>query len=370
MKTTSILKLPMIAVAVLIAAPLLPAAEKVFTSGSAAPFLIGTFLILLIEIALSELIIHWNIKNLNAGCREPTAEAKRVFIPSSILVSAPVLGMIGYAGYHFASLTAVQIIGRPSSLAHAGFVFLPFYLIPVAGISLLTGLVPAGLSILIGHLRKTPDGATAKATTFHRCLSIAIIATALVAPSAGWLSIVRYEKFNAPQLLSNAGNFIKSTHPTAGKSMGIASFPMTWSRLEKRNEPFNWNSHEFTIDVSSTLITLSSDSGESVASYDTRNRTSPSGVAALPIRFQPADAEHLCVLVQLRPSSRRSILLIYDPDQELVYEELLERQRRREGQQYLAHLPDHGNEALFIDISTPFTIETDQSNEKNMGGTK
>ena len=49
-------------------------------------------------------------------------------------------------------------------------------------------------------------------------------------------------------------------------------------------------------------------------------------VHALPFAGDSFDARYLALLVKLRPTSHRDVVLVYDPSARLVYEEILERQ--------------------------------------------
>ena len=76
-------------------------------------------------------------------------------------------------------------------------------------------------------------------------------------------------------------------------------------------------------------------------------------VDTLLIRSSRGD-DFLAVLVTLRATSYRSMLLIYGDDFNLVYEQLLE---RCGGTGYMAATVDHEG-VLVVDLCSPFVIDT------------
>lgn len=67
------------------------------------------------------------------------------------------------------------------------------------------------------------------------------------------------------------------------------------------------------------------------------------------------NSEYLAVLIRLRPTSRRSVLAVFNPQGQLVYEELLERCWRGE-QQDLVGVSRRGNNTLMVNQCDAFTL--------------
>ena len=253
--------------------------------------------------------------------------------------------------YLMSGLLMEIAIGRPSSTAAIGFIFFPIASLIVAGIGYVVGLVARPFLLRRGE-RDRVDSAK-----LRRNSVLTIIVFAIPAGIAGAMHMVRVERHNEPRLISNTGAFEVHAYPSmeyseeAAPAIGIRSTQI-WSFDAVEPLQTTWLDRELAANVDGRVLELKAGSTV-LASYDLRSYSYITEVDALPIRSSRGD-DFLAVLVHLRATSYRSMLLIYDDDFNPVYEQLLERCGLTG---YMAATSEREG-VLVVDLCGPVIIDT------------
>jgi hypothetical protein len=225
--------------------------------------------------------------------------------------------------YLMSGLLMEIAIGRPSSTAAIGFIFFPIASLIVAGIGYVVGLVARPFLLRRGERDRVDS------SKLRRNSVLTIIVFAIPAGIAGAMHMVQVERHNEPRLISNSGAFELKAYPSkddskeAAPALGIRSTQI-WHFGTVELPQTTWLDRQLAAHVvDGRVLELKADSTV-LASYDFRDYSYITQVDTLPIRSSQGD-DFLAVLVHLRATSYRSMLLIYDEDFNLVYEHLLER---------------------------------------------
>jgi len=258
------------------------------------------------------------------------------------------------AAYMLGGLIGEEKLGRPSSTAAIGYLFVPVY-------SFIVGLVGLGVGFLLRlFLRSRGDRNLIPPSSFFLRLTVVI---AVVSGIGVWLSVdnvVAYEKANAAQIIRDSGYFAKAKLNRDNVPSVTKRSLSNWTFEQPNQSPFVWNTKQYTVRVTnSTLMTIGIEGQPNSIRHDFRGRTYLTEVDVLPVQWIQKQPEHLVVLVRLRATSFRSMLLIYDPDGSLIYEELLERCGPKE-RQYMGTVNNLDGLALVVNVCEPFMLSLKQ----------
>lgn len=273
---------------------------------------------------------------------EKTASIARSF---PLTISA--LFGFSLASYILTGMFTEIAIGRPSSTAGIGLLFAPIYSLMFAGIGALTGLFLRPFMLMRGER----DAINKSVLSRNRL--ILIISTSVVTGVIAALQVVAHEKQNTPQILSNTANFTTQQHTEKSiPSVNIKPVPV-WNFGNTNIVPTEWlgDTVEFNVANSSNMSLLLNNTTQS--SYDFSGYSYVTQISTIPL-VSSTNTDFLAVLVRLRATSRRSMLLIYDKHYNLVYERLLDRCGRN---QYIGIADDINGNSLVINLCKPFTID-------------
>jgi len=254
------------------------------------------------------------------------------------------------ASYMLAGLIGEAKLGRPSSTAAIGYLFVPVY-------SFIVGLVGLGVGFLLkALLRKRGERDLIKPSSFIFRLMMVVIAVIGLAAWSAIDNVVTYEKANAAQIIKNPGQFTR-TQLTGGEVPSVTRRAINnWTFEQPNQPPFIWNEKKTTVRVTnSTYMTVSADSHNRTINYDFRGRTYLTEIDVLPLQWKQKQPEYLAVLARLRATSHRSMLLVYDSNGGLLYEELLDRCGPKE-RQYMGIVNDLDGPALIVNVCEPFKL--------------
>jgi hypothetical protein len=268
----------------------------------------------------------------------------------SLAKSTPlILGIIFggmFASYMFTGMFTETAIGRPSSTAALGLIFAPIFSLIIAGIGALLGLVPMFILLKRGERDRI------KKSKLVRNAFILTILLSVAAGGVAFIQVVANEKRNSPHILSNNGNFIITAYSESDIPSVAAHPSLVWEFGNKNIAPTAWLGNQYIFNVNNStsmqLITGSS----TVATYNFSDYTYLTEISTLPITTSK-NVDYLLVLVKLRATSFRSMLLIYDKDFNLVHENLVRRCGRT---QYIGVTNDIEGGAFVINLCEPFTI--------------
>ena len=254
------------------------------------------------------------------------------------------------AAYMLGVLIGEEKLGRPSSTAAIGYLFVPVY-------SIIVGLVGLGVGYLLRlFLRNRGERNLVSLSSFFLRLTVVVVALSGIGVWLALDSVVAYEKANAAQIIRDSGYFAKAKLNRDNVPSGTKRSLSNWTFEQPNQPPFVWNTRQFTVGVTdSTLMTIGIEGQANSIKHDFRGRTYLTEVEVLPVQWIQKQPEHLVVLARLRATSFRSMLLIYDPNGSLIYEELLERCGPRE-RQYMGTLNDIDGIALVVNVCEPFKL--------------
>lgn len=116
-------------------------------------------------------------------------------------------------------------------------------------------------------------------------------------------------------------------------------------------DPFLWNGKNIVFKVvSNNILKIFDPEGKELVVADLHKFDYIGRIHVLQIALGDSESKGLAVLVRLRATSRRSMLLIYDATAKLLYEELLNRTDDN-GMNLL--VDESGKEYLYVDVDSP-----------------
>jgi len=257
-------------------------------------------------------------------------------------------GFLGGFGTIFGltALIAEEQIGRPSSTHAIGFIFVPICAVLLALACFCVGLV---VRSIVGKF--VSSRAISKRN--NQLINILFVCTLVLAFFSGVAFIQRQEVKQQPHLIFDSGKIIKiSPSEIRGKKEKDATFVLSIYNDDKNMvAPFLWNGKkiDFKVVGNNTLKILDIGGNELVAA-DLHKFDYIGRVHVLQIALGNSESKSLVVLVRLRATSRRSMLLIYDATAKLLYQELL---NRTDDNEMNLLVDDDGKEYLYVDVDTP-----------------
>lgn len=265
------------------------------------------------------------------GLRNAVASALR----SVNVVSGALIGAAAPVAYLFAGITTESVIGRPSPDQMAGTLLfgLPF----LGGLGALVGAVLGGVAgLLIGRTRLARSG---------RSVVLAAFALVLLIGGLSGIQVARQsEDRNRPRVVQTTDAVARlsgfgTLAPATPATLMFSSLPTGESAT------LVWRGGTVGVRLDGSTLIVSDDSGMvsevNLAGLDYVREVL--GVTATAGQSQ----EWLALLVRLRATGRRELLLIYDSTGALVHEELLARTKSGP-QEVLWNASSEGGEKAFL----------------------
>ena len=263
------------------------------------------------------------------------------------------------ASYMLAVLIAEENIGRPSSTAALGYLVVPIY-------SVIVALIGVGVGFLVRTgIKLHRDDDHVSIISFLLKSAIVLIISSGIAIALGIKEIVDYEALNAPQLLSNGGELNRAVLSRKKVPSIEAHAKLIWEFQNESIGSVIWNGTEVTADVDQSVRLNLHLNSERTLHYDVRRYSYLTEITAVELQAGSGEGAYLAVLARLRATSFRSILLIYNANGKLVYEELLKRCGRK---QYMGIVDGLDGENLVVDICSPITIKTNNASQDTQPG--
>ena len=253
-----------------------------------------------------------------------------------------------FISFAFAGVLSEMFFGRPSSTSSIAFFTIPIITAFLFLASFVVGLI---LRFIVG--RNVADRVIP--TKSMRSIYIALGLAVLVAGIAGGTSFIRYERSQRPHvILGNAALEKTSNVKYQDASQVQARLLLTVFDDEKSKlSSLTWNDNpvRFNLKRESNILTLHNDKGQQLALIDLSAFDYITRVYAVPFAIDNQAQNGLAVLVHLRSTSFRSVLLLYDAKTSLLYEELLEREAIDNVMK--AVKDDSNNEYVWLNAETP-----------------
>lgn len=238
-------------------------------------------------------------------------------------ILAPFIGAI-FLSYYLTGLIFEMKFGRPSSTSAIGFVFIPVYAVFLLMIGYAVGLV---IRFIVS--RFTADRILSKKIIYT--IYAAFLAVVLVSSIAGGVSFKIYEDRQKPHVIISSATVSKlSDVKHLESNQADARLLLSIFEDDKiKNGTLSWNGKtiRFKLAKDANSLAVFDEVGAQLLQIDLSVFDYITRVYAVPVTIDASKQKGLAVLVNLRSTSRRSMLLIYNADKKLLYQELLYRVR-------------------------------------------
>ncbi|MBA3066843.1 hypothetical protein FP828_10175 [bacterium] len=240
------------------------------------------------------------------------------------------------------------LIGRPSSTAVIGFFTIPFATLCIAVVCIAAG---GSARLIVGKFCQVR---TIEKESM-RIINAIFIMTIGGSFLAGMGRVIWNEKLQEPRIIYDAGVISKKYGSNFQKAEYTPSkLIFTIYKDEKGNtEKFNWNGEKLNLDVSRTYIKILQKDGSVMISADLSKYSYISRIHAAAFGAIDEKEKYLALLVKLRPTSYRSMLLIYDSNGALIFQEFLKRRCGRKTGGMQVGVDKLKREYLFLNVERP-----------------
>jgi hypothetical protein len=268
-------------------------------------------------------------------------------------------GFIGGFGAIFGltALMAEPFIGRPSSTHAIGFIFVPIYAALLALACFCVGLIVRGIIGRFAVSRSISQRG-------NQIMNILFLFSLGLAFFSGVVFVEIQEIKDRPHVIFDMGQITKispSSLKTTKQNEATFVFTIYTDDKEKIAE-FQWNDNKIDFNVSDdNILKILDKRGRELITADLKKFDYIGRIYALEFGSDNAASKGLAVLVRLRATSRRSMLLIYDPSAKLIYQALLERR----GDSEMSTMTDSsGKEYLYVNVEKPIIYSIKSNNGK------
>ncbi len=247
-----------------------------------------------------------------------------------------------------AGIAADSVMGRPSSTSGVGVVLMFPLVLFAAVIGFAAGSF-AGMALrrrrITPHMPMRP---------YRIVMALVLLAAAGIGATLGARPVIRHERLNAPRVIADTGEIYRE--PGAADEC-VAPAPAVLAcdvSSGVRAGAVVWNGREVTIGCTREgRITVADADAGVMASADLSDFEYMRDVRAAMVR-QGEGRDALALLAGLRATGRRHMLLIFNADGRLIYQELLEGSVR-EGTGPLAACSTDEAGSLVIDLGSAVT---------------
>lgn len=240
--------------------------------------------------------------------------------PDDVPLLSGLLTALSLAGFIVMEALAEINAGRPSSTVGLGFVAGP-----IAGI--LAGAVVWGIAKPVALvIRRFWTGSLA----VPAWLTLAVwLCTLAGIPANYYVSrakVVAREYLRRPHVILDSTLIRPIAQPTTSLDARIEAPELVGGITNKIDaKPIQWNGRGVKVNNSSGRVVITDESDLTVTSTELGDFDYIGQIRAIPVCRQTDGRDLLAVLVTLRPTSRRSMLMIFSADAQLVYQHHLER---------------------------------------------
>ena len=179
---------------------------------------------------------------------------------------------------------------------------------------------------------------------------LATVAAVAIFAANARSQVIATEAARRPRVIIESTRFIKAAPPSAGADSQVEA-PLLFSIYPGAVVPaIDWNGRAVSLSGTDEHVTILDKAGATIASTDLRAFDYIATIRAVPLCGNQSGGQDLAVLVTLRATSHRSMLLLYGPDGAVAYQEHLERSRSADGStgtMYVQRRGDH--DVLLVD---------------------
>jgi len=238
---------------------------------------------------------------------------------------------------------AEALWGRPSSTAALGFFVAPF-----------AGAISGGAAWLIGLiirnvLRSRGVASMPTPSWVTRTLWMVVLIGSAAFLMIGRSSVLALEAERRPRVILDSGR-IGAVNPPTIELQERANAPELQSGITNTLDahPIDWNGTAIKLENLDEQVVISDVTGKRIASADLHAFDYINGLHAAAVCAQPDGRQLLAVLVSLRATSHRAMLLLFAPDGSLVYQHHLERRGGAKDALYTGRV--NGVDAFAVDL--------------------
>jgi hypothetical protein len=266
-------------------------------------------------------------------------------VPDHLPVAAGLLTTILVAAYLLAPVLAEIQLGRPSSTAGIGLFIGP-----------LTAVLCGGFVLVIAMLfRWVARRADVPSMTVPMWLVVCILlaaAGAVVVLNINARALVATQEFERrPRVIVESARIVKMPQPPRSTESRVEA-PLLFSIYAENTAvpSIEWNGRAVSVAGKDEQVTVLDAAGSQLAATDLHAFDYIGLIHATPFCRHPDGSSDLAVLVTLRATSNRSMLILYGADGAVIHQEHLERTRSGIGRDGLMSVvQSEGSELLVVD---------------------
>lgn len=202
-------------------------------------------------------------------------------------------------------------VGRPSSTASLGFLFVPIWGVLAA----VAGLVPGFIVRAVWRRAKGPD-AESNTSALLAILAFAVVAAA----GAGAWNAIQYEQGAKPRIRFDGGMVVREFRADSERSVRAST---TLYDTDK-SAMLSWGSNRSELLVADDQVVLRDTATGKKAQFVTRALDYITRVDAVPMASMHGPSL-LAIVISGRATGRRAIIAVIDENYKIVYEEQVER---------------------------------------------
>jgi hypothetical protein len=273
--------------------------------------------------------------------RENVAIGTRV-VRSLTPETGALIGGLGAAVPIIAAAVAEMLWGRPSSTS--GLAFPAALVLGVIGAFVGAALGLAAHYAVIGSRWEGPVDWRVGGALLLIVISVPTV----------WMvgAVLRQEALNRPRVIVSTGTIVRM--PDGSSLQPVTPATVLWSLPEGAvaEQTLMWNGEPVAATVSGDrlIVRAGTIALDPVSLRDFDYARDIRGVTAV---LRSDGAEYLALLVGLRSTGSRSLLLIVDPDGAVVHLELLERRGPSQRSMMLSTAGPPGRQEIVVDVMTP-----------------
>ena len=217
-----------------------------------------------------------------------------------------------------ASGIAEMRFGRPSSTA--GLIF-PF--------AIIWGALAAAVGAAVGRaVADRVRSSRLAGPVDWRAVSVVLVIVLTTLTTLAVRSVFRIERLNTPRVIASTGRIVRSVGHAAGAGW-TASGALLWKSTSSPDQTIQWNGRRVVIGVTDDALQVHA-GDQALPRVDLAGLSYVREVYGMTAPMANGTSEWLVLLARLRATSRRELLVIFDPQGALAHLELLERPPRRE----------------------------------------
>lgn len=272
----------------------------------------------------------------------------RLSYPNSLPIIGGIAGSLMSVSYYLGIMFSQLFVGRPPSTWILGFFWLPVFIFKPALIGLLIG----SATWLMFRPFNSPRPLSPTEAKILKMFLIFLISTSAL---AGIIKIVKEASHYAPHIVYTSDEITK-TNGIPFQSYNLANAVQTWETRafeESLSTPISWNGETITVySVDDSMVIANQNQIVKRMKLGNDDIRYMPDVYAIPVRFNKNKPDYLAVLVEARAIRDCYILLIFNAQGQLSFQEILKETKRTSNpMQKITNTAD-GQEALIVDVDS------------------